>query len=91
MYKLAQQRFPTDTPIIVPHQANARLLEKFQTKIKQKVIITGDRMGNSSTASPAHALDVAFKEGHVQPGTTIYMIHFGSTLSWALNVYKHTS
>lgn len=89
LYQLAQKHAPCDTPIVVPHQANARMIQRFQTRTKAKTILTGDLLGNSSTASPAQALDTAFKEGHVQPGQTVYLEHFGSTLSWALNVYRH--
>lgn len=89
LYETAQTIAPCENPIITPHQANPRMIERFQTKVKGKVILTGDMTGNSSTASPAHALDYAFKQGNIKPGTTVYMIHFGSTLSWAVNIYRH--
>jgi 3-oxoacyl-[acyl-carrier-protein] synthase-3 len=58
--------------VFVPHQANPRML---QQAIRNKVfahisdvILTGEKFGNSSTASIAHALDVGFETGRIKPG-----------------------
>jgi 3-oxoacyl-[acyl-carrier-protein] synthase-3 len=85
---------------IVPHQANPRMLEKAREKpIFDKVhgvVVTGDMFGNSSTASIAHALDVALTEGvpnrfgisKPSRGDYIGILGFGAGLSSGVNVYR---
>ncbi|MEM3154412.1 MAG: 3-oxoacyl-[acyl-carrier-protein] synthase III C-terminal domain-containing protein [Candidatus Woesearchaeota archaeon] len=85
---------------IVPHQANPRMLEKAREKpIFEKVhgiVTTGEMFGNSSTASIAHALDIALTHGFQSKNSQtcagkhdyIGIIGFGAGLSSAVNVYR---
>ncbi len=82
-----------EPPIIVPHQANPSMLKAIKAQkdfpIVKDLIITGDTFGNSSTASPAHAFDVALKTGRIQRGDYVLFVEFGAGLSYSLNVYRH--
>lgn len=85
---------------MAPHQANPRMLEAAMRKeIFRKVygtVVTGDMLGNSSTASIAHALDVLLNEGvqikdhkeKPEKGDFIGILGFGAGLSSAVNVYR---
>jgi 3-oxoacyl-[acyl-carrier-protein] synthase-3 len=56
---------------LVPHQANARILEATARKLNMdpaKVVVTVDRHANTSAASVPLALDVAVRDGRIKPG-----------------------
>ena len=61
----------TDIDWLVPHQANARILEATAKKLHlptAKVVITVDRHANTSAASVPLALDTAVRDGRIKPG-----------------------
>jgi 3-oxoacyl-[acyl-carrier-protein] synthase-3 len=59
-----------DVDMVLPHQVNIR-------------IIKSARYGNTSGASIPLALDEAYRDGKIGPGSTIMMIAFGAGLTWA--------
>ena len=71
---------------IVPHQANARIIETAIKRLKvnpDKVMVNVDRYGNTSAASIPIALCEAIDQGKIQEGNHIAMVGFGAGLTWA--------
>ncbi|WWO98632.1 MAG: beta-ketoacyl-ACP synthase III [Candidatus Dasytiphilus stammeri] len=70
---------------IIPHQANLRIINATIKKLglnQQKVIITLDRYGNTSSASIPTALDEAVRDGRIQQKQLILLEAFGAGLTW---------
>jgi 3-oxoacyl-[acyl-carrier-protein] synthase-3 len=83
----------TAPPVVAPHQANPSMIKSIMAqksfpKVKD-VIITGDMFGNSSTASPPHALDYAIRTGRLKKGDYFLEVSFGAGFSYALNVGRY--
>jgi len=75
-----------DLKIVVPHQVNQRILEPAAAKAGialERCKINIERVGNTSAASVAIALDEAVREGRMQKGDLVLMVAFGAGLSWA--------
>lgn len=71
--------------VFVPHQANMRLNERLAQTMglaPEQVIHTIDRFGNTTAASIPMALDSAFQDGRIVPGTPIIHAAFGSGFTW---------
>lgn len=80
-----------DVDLIVPHQANARIVEALAKKLNadtEKIVITLDRYANTSTSSIPIALCEAIEQGRVRPGATILMTAFGAGLTWGALLLK---
>ena len=78
-----------DIDLIVPHQANERILQVACKNLgisEDKVIMNLDRYGNTSAASIPIALCEALADGRIQDGDTIVLVGFGAGLSWAAAV-----
>ena len=74
-----------DIDLLVPHQANLRIIESGCERLgfpRERVLITLDRFGNTSTASIPLCLDAAWREGRLQPGQRLLMMGLGGGLSW---------
>lgn len=70
---------------IVPHQANARIVQSIAKKVDvplEKCIMTLDKHANTSAASIPLALDVAVKDGRIKAGHCIAMPALGAGLTW---------
>ncbi|MCB0002978.1 MAG: ketoacyl-ACP synthase III [Anaerolineae bacterium] len=75
-----------DIDCIVPHQANARIIETAVKRLKvdpDKVMVNLDRYGNTSAASIPIALCEAIDQGKIQDGNNIVLVGFGAGLTWA--------
>ncbi|WP_319941167.1 beta-ketoacyl-ACP synthase III [Sphingomonas glaciei] len=76
---------PEDVDWVVPHQANARILDATARKLglsPDKVVVTVDRHANTSAASVPLALDVAVKDGRIKPGDLIVLEAMGGGFTW---------
>ncbi|MDH3223216.1 MAG: ketoacyl-ACP synthase III [Gemmatimonadota bacterium] len=74
-----------DVDVMVPHQANIRIIEataKYSGIPMEKVYVTVDRYGNISSATIPVALDEAVEEGRIGPGSVVLMTAFGAGLTW---------
>jgi len=75
-----------DIDIIIPHQANVRILNALAKKMgvdpEKKVYLNIKKYGNMSAASSAVALTEAVEEGRIKKGDTILMDAFGGGLTW---------
>lgn len=70
---------------LVPHQANLRIINATARKLGMgldKVVITLDKQGNTSSASVPTALDEAVRDGRIQRGQLILLEAFGGGFTW---------
>lgn len=70
---------------IVPHQANARIVEKVLEKLGiplEKCWLNLERYGNTSSASLPISLDEANRAGRLKPGDLIVMMAIGAGMTW---------
>ncbi|MEC3912607.1 beta-ketoacyl-ACP synthase III [Sphingobium sp. CR2-8] len=82
---------PTDIDWLVPHQANARILDATARKLKlspDRVVVTVDRHANTSAASVPLALDVAVRDGRIKPGDLIVLEAMGGGFTWGACVLR---
>jgi 3-oxoacyl-[acyl-carrier-protein] synthase-3 len=81
-----------DVDWVVPHQANARILDATARKIgvpADKVVVTVDRHANTSAASVPLALDVAVRDGRIQRGHIIVLEAMGGGFTWGAAALKY--
>ena len=90
---LAAAGLPTDAvDWVVPHQANARILDATARKLSLpagKVVMTVDRHANTSAASVPLALDTAVRDGRVQPGQIVVLEAMGGGFTWGAAVLRY--
>lgn len=76
---------------LVPHQANARILDATARKLKlspERVVMTVDRHANTSAASVPLALDLAMRDGRIQPGQLLVLEAMGGGFTWGACVLR---
>ncbi len=74
-----------DIDLLVPHQANARILNAVATRLElseQQVIITVQNHANTSAASIPLALDYANSIGKIKKGDLVVLEALGGGLTW---------
>ena len=74
-----------DIDILVPHQANLRMLEAIVARTgfpREKVFVNVEEYGNIASASLPIALDEARKAGRVKDGSLVLLVAFGSGFVW---------
>jgi 3-oxoacyl-[acyl-carrier-protein] synthase III len=81
---------PEDVDVLVPHQANLRIVEAIARRIRtagaRKDMLVADDIvhsGNTSSASIPLALDHMRAEGRVRSGDLALLVGFGAGLSYA--------
>jgi 3-oxoacyl-[acyl-carrier-protein] synthase-3 len=82
---------PDQLDWVVPHQANARILDATARKLgiaPEKVIVTVDRHANTSAASVPLALDVARKDGRIKPGDLVMLEAMGGGFTWGASLIR---
>lgn len=70
---------------LIPHQANVRIIDATARKLglpPEKVITTVDIHANTSAASIPLALDVAVRDGRIQPGQNLLLAGVGGGFTW---------
>ena len=80
-----------DVKLIVPHQANMRILQSAARalKVDKSMFFSNiDRYGNTSAASIPIALCEAIAQGRIEPNDNIVFVGFGGGLTWASMVVK---
>jgi 3-oxoacyl-[acyl-carrier-protein] synthase-3 len=80
-----------DIDWLVPHQANARILDATARKLSlptEKVIVTVDRHANTSAASVPLALDTAVRDGRIQPGDLVMLEAMGGGFTWGASLLR---
>ncbi|MBK6898758.1 MAG: ketoacyl-ACP synthase III [bacterium] len=82
---------PADVQLLVPHQANIRIIEAAQKRLglpDEKVAVTIDRFGNTTSASIPSALKVACDEGRVKKGDYVVLVSFGAGFTWGATLLR---
>ncbi len=80
-----------DISLIVPHQANLRIIDHVAKKLKlppEKFYLNLERYGNTSAASIPIALCEAVQEGRLRRDDTLVFVGFGGGLTWGAAVVK---
>ncbi|MEO1967336.1 MAG: beta-ketoacyl-ACP synthase III [Sphingomonadaceae bacterium] len=75
----------SDIDWVVPHQANARILDATARKLglpAEKVVVTVDQHANTSAASVPLALDQAVRDGRIQRGQLVMLEAMGGGFTW---------
>jgi 3-oxoacyl-[acyl-carrier-protein] synthase-3 len=81
----------SDVDWVVPHQANARILDATAKKLglpPEKVVVTVDQHANTSAASVPLALDTAVKDGRVKRGDLVVLEAMGGGFTWGASVLR---
>lgn len=80
-----------DLKLIVPHQANQRILASVAKKLRldmDRFMSNMDKYGNTSAASIPIALCEAIEQNKIQQNDYIAIVGFGGGLSWAAMVIQ---
>ena len=80
-----------DVALLVPHQANLRIIENAMTRLKigrEKVWINIAQHGNMSAACIPVCLTEARDAGRLKKGDNIITVAFGAGLTWAAALLK---
>jgi 3-oxoacyl-[acyl-carrier-protein] synthase III len=80
-----------DVDWVVPHQANARILDATAKKLgldPAKVVVTVADHANTSAASVPLALDTAVRDGRIKPGDIVVLEAMGGGFTWGAAVLK---
>jgi 3-oxoacyl-[acyl-carrier-protein] synthase III len=80
-----------DVDWVVPHQANARIIDATAKKLgldPAKVVLTVDQHANTSAASVPLALDVAVRDGRIKQGDIVVLEAMGGGFTWGASVVR---
>ena len=83
---------PEDVDWVVPHQANARILDATARKLSlpaERVVVTVDRHANTSAASVPLALDTAVRDGRIKSGQIVVLEAMGGGFTWGAAVLRY--
>ena len=75
-----------DVTLVVPHQSNLRIIESARDRLgipAEKVFVNIERLGNTSSASVAIALDEAREAKRIGPGNVVLITAIGAGLVWS--------
>lgn len=83
---LVAHRLTVESPrLYILHQANRRILEAVIRRLglpRERVALTIDRYGNTSSATIPIALDAAARAGRLTRGDLVLLVGFGGGLTW---------
>ncbi len=105
VFKHAIQKFPAaieealtktgykleDVDLIIPHQANKRITEAIQMRLKlpkEKIFSNIEKYGNTTAASIPIALTEAYEQGLIKKGSLVCLAAFGSGFTWGANLIR---
>lgn len=78
-----------DVDMIIPHQANIRIIESACKSMKtpiEKFYVNLHRYGNTSAASVPIAFSEAVEEGRIRPGDRVLLVAFGAGLTYGATI-----
>ncbi len=81
----------SDIDLVVPHQANSRIVESAWKKLgfsMEKTAMVLERTGNTSAASIPLALDDAWANDRISPGDLVLLVGFGAGMTWASTLIR---
>jgi 3-oxoacyl-[acyl-carrier-protein] synthase-3 len=80
-----------DVKVIIPHQANLRILQQMAKRLKvpmEKVYLTVGKYGNISSSTVPIALDEAVRDGTIEKGDLVVLTAFGGGLTWGSSLIR---
>jgi 3-oxoacyl-[acyl-carrier-protein] synthase III len=81
-----------DIDWLIPHQANLRIIEATAKRLDMpmdRVVVTVDKHGNTSSGSVPLALDEAVRSGRVQRGQLVLLEAFGGGFTWGSALLRY--
>ncbi len=81
-----------DIDWLIPHQANLRIIQATAKRLDmpmERVIVTVDKHGNTSSGSVPLALDYAVRSGKIQRGQTVLLEAFGGGFTWGSALLRY--
>jgi 3-oxoacyl-[acyl-carrier-protein] synthase III len=81
-----------DVDWVVPHQANARILDATAKKLglpAEKVVVTVSEHANTSAASVPLAFDTAVKDGRIRRGDVVVLEAMGGGFTWGAAALRY--
>lgn len=81
----------SDVDWVIPHQANARILDATARKLglpPERVVVTVSEHANTSAASVPLALDTAVRDGRIRPGQLLVLEAMGGGFTWGAAVVR---
>lgn len=75
----------SDLKIVVPHQANLRIIDAIDDRLKlteDQMLVNLDQYGNTSAAAVAIALDEGWKTKRFDRGDHVLLVVFGAGFTW---------
>ena len=81
-----------DVDWLIPHQANLRIIHATAKRLSlplERVVISIDRHGNTSSGSVPLALDEVIRTGKVQRGQNLLLEAFGGGFTWASALIRY--
>ena len=81
-----------DVDWVVPHQANARILDATARKLglpAEKVVMTVDKHANTSAASVPLAFDTAVRDGRIKRGDIVVLEAMGGGFTWGAAALRY--
>jgi 3-oxoacyl-[acyl-carrier-protein] synthase-3 len=82
---------PDDISLVVPHQANLRIIEAVAKRAgvpMERCYVNVQRYGNMSAATVPVALVEALEDGRVQPQANLLLTGFGAGLTWSAHILR---
>jgi 3-oxoacyl-[acyl-carrier-protein] synthase III len=77
---------------LIPHQANLRIIEATAKRLQMpmdRVVVTVNKHGNTSSGSVPLALDEAVRSGRIQRGQLILLEAFGGGFTWGSALLRY--
>jgi 3-oxoacyl-[acyl-carrier-protein] synthase-3 len=87
----AQGRSAAEVDLLIPHQANLRIIEAVATRLDiphERAFVNVQRYGNMSAATVPVAMVEALEEGRVEPGGLLLLPAFGAGLTWCAHLVR---
>jgi 3-oxoacyl-[acyl-carrier-protein] synthase-3 len=77
---------------LIPHQANIRIIGATAKRLQmpmERVILTVQEHGNTSSASVPMALDTAIRDGRIKRGDLLLLEAFGGGFTWGASLVRY--
>jgi 3-oxoacyl-[acyl-carrier-protein] synthase-3 len=77
---------------LIPHQANLRIIQATAKRLDMpmdRVVVTVDKHGNTSSASVPLALDHGIRSGRIQRGQLLLLEAFGGGFTWGSALIRY--
>ncbi len=82
---------PEDVDLLVPHQANIRIIEAVRKRLKipsERAFVNIERQANTSSATIPVCLEEAHRTGRLKRGDLVCITTFGAGFAWAANLLR---